>query len=154
MSKSKVLRGRAWDHPRACNPLEAISTEWSRSLDVTARWDVRPLQDFEDQPLEDLATAYDLVLIDYPFVGTAAHSGLIAPVNDWTDATYLENQANHSTGSSFASYTWADRQWALAIDAAWDSPAVNALVRDFFLSTRLEARISRDPMPLHFRGTG
>ncbi len=65
MSKSKVLRGMAWDHPQARNPLEAISTEWSRSLDITVRWDASPLQDFEDQPLEDLATAYDLVLIDY-----------------------------------------------------------------------------------------
>jgi multiple sugar transport system substrate-binding protein len=82
------------------------------------QWDARPLKDFEDQPLEELASDYDLVLIDYPFVGTAASSGLIAPVDDWVDSDYLADQADHSAGPSYASYTWDGRQWALAIDAA------------------------------------
>ena len=87
-----TLRGMAWDHPRARNPLEAIATEWMRTQDARIEWDARPLKAFEDQPLEELATTYDLVLIDHPFVATAANSGLIAPVNDWADADYLEDQ--------------------------------------------------------------
>jgi multiple sugar transport system substrate-binding protein len=119
-----TLRGMAWDHPRARNPLEAIANEWMRTHQSRIEWDARPLKAFEDQPLEELATTYDLVLIDHPFVATAARSGLIAPVDDWTDADYLEDQAAHSVGPSYASYSWDGRQWALAIDAACQVSAV------------------------------
>jgi multiple sugar transport system substrate-binding protein len=119
-----ALRGMAWDHPRARDPLAAISTAWTAATGVPVSWDARPLKDFEDQPLEELATNYDLVLIDYPFMGVAAASGLIVPVNDWVDAAYLADQAAHSVGPSFASYTWAGKQWALAIDAACQVSAV------------------------------
>lgn len=113
-----ALRGMAWDHPRARDPLVAISSNWSRHTGIEVHWDARPLKDFEDQPLEELATRYDLVLIDYPFVATAARSGLIAPVDDWVDSAYLEDQSAGSVGPSFRSYTWDGKQWALAIDAA------------------------------------
>lgn len=91
---------------------------------MEVRWDARPLKDFEDQPLEDLADAYDLILLDYPFAGTAAASGLIAAVDDWVDGAYLADQSAHSAGASYASYTWAGKQWALAIDAACQVSAV------------------------------
>lgn len=119
-----ALRGMAWDHPRARDPLEAITQLWTRKTGASVGWDARPLKDFEDQPLEELATTYDLVLIDYPFMGVAASSGLIVPVNDWADPAYLEDQAAHSVGPSFASYTWDGKQWALAIDAACQVSAV------------------------------
>ena len=114
----------AWDHPRARDPLEAISTNWTRKTGIPVHWDARPLKDFEDQPLEELATRYDLVLIDYPFVGVAAESGLIVPVDDWVDAAYLADQAAHTVGPSYDSYAWVGRQWALAIDAACQVGAV------------------------------
>jgi len=112
------LRGMAWDHPRGKDPLLAISREWSGSSGVGVSWDARPLKDFEDQALEELAAAYDLVLIDHPFTQTAADSGLIVAVDEWTDREYLEDQRKHSVGPSFASYGRNGRQWALAIDAA------------------------------------
>jgi multiple sugar transport system substrate-binding protein len=124
MSAVATLRGMAWDHPRARDPLRAISAAWSKDSGVAVEWDARPLKDFEDQPLEELATKYDLVLVDYPFMGVAATSGLIVPVNDWVDAVYLEDQAAHSVGPSYASYTWNGKQWALAIDAACQVSAV------------------------------
>ncbi len=116
----------AWDHPRAVNPLEAISANWSQGSGFNIEWDARPLKDFEDQPLEELATQYDLILIDYPFIGFAAESGLIVPVNDWADASYMSDQEANSVGSSFASYTWEGKQWALAIDAACQVSAVRS----------------------------
>lgn len=121
---SVALRGMAWDHPRARDPLEVITEHWTRKAGASVQWDARPLKDFEDQPLEELATAYDLVLIDYPFMGVAARSGLIVPVDDWVSAAYLTDQAANSVGPSFASYTWAGKQWALAIDAACQVSAV------------------------------
>jgi multiple sugar transport system substrate-binding protein len=133
-----ALRGMAWDHPRARDPLEAISASWTRTSGVPVKWDARPLKDFEDQPLEELATTYDLVLIDYPFMGVAAESGLIVPVDDWVDAAYLADQAAHSVGSSYASYTWTGRQWALAIDAACQ---VSALREDLWRAA------GRGPLP-------
>jgi multiple sugar transport system substrate-binding protein len=134
MNALAALHGMAWDHPRARNPLAAISAQWSKERGAAVEWDARPLKDFEDQPLEELASAYDLVLIDYPFVGFAANSGLIAPVDDWTDAGYLADQAAHSVGPSYASYTWAGKQWALAIDAACQ---VSAVREDLWAATEL-----------------
>lgn len=92
--------------------------QWGAEHGVDVQWVARPLKDFEDQPLEELAGSYDLVLMDYPFTGTAATSGLILPVNDWADGVYLADQQANSVGPSFASYTWNGQQWALAIDAA------------------------------------
>lgn len=130
MSHSQQIRGMAWDHPRALNPLNAISAQWSRDRDLTVSWEARPLKAFEDQPLDELASAFDLVLMDYPFVGTAAQSGLIAPVNEWVDVAYLCDQADHSVGPSYDSYTWSGQQWALAIDAATQVSAVRADLLD------------------------
>ena len=119
-----ALRGMAWDHPRARDPLETISTGWTKRTGIPVHWNARSLKEFEDQPLEELATQHDLVLVDYPFTGVAAGSGLIVAVDDWIDAAYLEDQAANSVGPSFASYTWAGKQWALAIDAACQVSAV------------------------------
>ena len=135
MSHSQQIRGMAWDHPRALNPLNAISAEWGHGRDLSVIWEARPLKDFEDQPLEELATTYDLVLMDYPFVGTAAQSGLIVPVDDWVDADYLRDQAEHTVGLSYHSYSWSGHQWALAIDAATQ---VSAVRTDLLNATGLE----------------
>jgi multiple sugar transport system substrate-binding protein len=124
MTQAGTLRGMAWDHPRARHPLEAISAEWTKTTGVRVQWDARPLKDFEDQPLAELAATYDLVLLDYPFTGAAATSGLIVSVDDWVDAAYLADQAEHAVGPSYDSYTWNGKQWALAIDAAAQVSAV------------------------------
>ena len=124
MTKPALLRGMAWDHPRALHPLEAVSAEWSNVSGNRVLWDARPLRDFEDQPLGELAGAYDIVLMDYPFTATAATSGLILPVDDWVPADYLRDQAEHAVGPSYDSYSWNEKQWALAIDAAAQVGAV------------------------------
>lgn len=118
MNEGSGLRGIAWDHPRAINPLVAISHRWTANSGIDVYWDARPLKAFEDQPLEELASVYDLVLMDYPFTGAAATSGLILPVDEWADADYMEDQRRNTVGPSFQSYAWDGRQWALAIDAA------------------------------------
>jgi multiple sugar transport system substrate-binding protein len=98
-----ALRGMAWDHPRARDPLEAISTAWTRRTGIPVQWNARSLKEFEDQPLEELASEHDLVLVDYPFMGIAATSDLIVAVDDWTDAAYLADQARNSVGPSYDS---------------------------------------------------
>ncbi|MDQ3864570.1 MAG: carbohydrate ABC transporter substrate-binding protein, partial [Actinomycetota bacterium] len=63
----------AWDHVRGVAPIKAATEDFqSVRSDVTISWEARSLKDFEDYPIEPLAEKYDLVLMDYPFVGTGA----------------------------------------------------------------------------------
>ena len=139
MTGPVTLRGMAWDHPRCKDPLTVISAKWSRPNNTRVIWDARPLKDFEDQVLEELAAVYDLILIDHPFTQTAAKSGLITAVNDWTDQAYLADQELNSVGPSFSSYSWAGKQWALAIDAACQ---VSAVREDLRVEARLCCRVA------------
>jgi multiple sugar transport system substrate-binding protein len=119
-----MLRGVTWDHVPLRAPLEATAADWSNATGVQVCWDARPRREIDKLPLERLAAEFDVLLIDHSFVGAAASSGLIVPVEEWADADYLADQANQSVGPTFASYAWRDRQWALAIDASCQVSAV------------------------------
>src|SRR4051812_24568425 len=130
------LRGMTWNHPRAMDPLVAHAKQYQQADDVQITWDARSLEDFEAFPLDDLATKYDLMVIDHPHVGMAAASGCLLPLD--------VRPVGHTVGRSDESYFFAGRQWALAIDAAaqisvrragsvdWpgDWEAVESLMRD------------------------
>ncbi|WP_281888662.1 ABC transporter substrate-binding protein [Paenibacillus sp. YYML68] len=113
------LKGMTWSHERGLNPLLAASQAF-RELepDVDIEWDARSLADFELYPLELLADAYDLIMIDHPHIGTAVEKKLLMPLNGLIDADFLSDQERHSTGLSYASYTYEGQQWALPVDAA------------------------------------
>ncbi|MDR6511254.1 multiple sugar transport system substrate-binding protein [Novosphingobium capsulatum] len=108
-----TLKGMTWDHPRGYDPLVAASREWARLTGTAIEWERRSLQAFETHPVEDLARAYDLVVIDHPHVGIAAQSGALLPF-----AGGDADAAAGSVGGSYESYAWDGRQWALPIDAA------------------------------------
>ncbi|MCZ8516849.1 extracellular solute-binding protein [Paenibacillus filicis] len=113
------LKGMTWNHARGIQPLVAASAEFARRHpQVTIEWDARSLLDFENYPLEQLADAYDLIMIDHPHIGTAVAEGLLHPLEERLSAEFLEDQERNSVGRSYASYTWEGRQWALAADAA------------------------------------
>jgi multiple sugar transport system substrate-binding protein len=86
--------------------------------DVEITWEKRPLKAFEELSLSRLARDYDLLVIDHPFVGNAAHDGTLVPLDEHLAPEFLDDQAGHSVGPSHASYTFAGHQWALAVDAA------------------------------------
>lgn len=86
--------------------------------EVKFSWDQRPLQDFESQPLEELASEYDLLIIDYPHVGAAVNLDLLVPLDEFDQDGALAVQDANTVGPSHASYQLKGRQWALAIDAA------------------------------------
>ena len=48
---------------------------------VAIDWDKRSLQDFESFPVEELARAYDLIVIDHPHVGQITGEGCLAPLD-------------------------------------------------------------------------
>ena len=115
---SVTLKGMTWSHPRGYEPMAACSKLWRERTGVDIAWDKRTLQDFESFPVEDLARAYDLIVIDHPHVGQVTAEGCLLPLDLPERTAALAALAKASVGPSFCSYTWKDRQWALPIDAA------------------------------------
>ncbi|WP_198672307.1 ABC transporter substrate-binding protein [Pseudogemmobacter bohemicus] len=112
------LKGMTWSHPRGYDPMVACSTVWAAEKGVEITWEKRSLQDFESYPVEDLARAYDLIVIDHPHVGQITRENCLAPLDLPGRAAELAALAAGSVGASFPSYTWQGRQWAFPIDAA------------------------------------
>ena len=108
--RSILLRGMTWDHPRGYGPLSACAAAWLERTGVRIEWERRSLQDFESFPVAELATRYDLIVIDHPHVGQVTREGCLRPLD--------EAIAPDAVGASLASYRWGGRLWALPIDAA------------------------------------
>src|SRR4051812_36726450 len=123
------LRGMTWNHSRGYTPMVATAQRFcesraDRSIEIT--WDKRSLQEFADQPIDKLANEYDLLVIDHPWAGFAAKSGVLVSLDQHLPAEYLADQAANSVGKSHESYQWDGHQWALAIDAATPLSAYRA----------------------------
>jgi multiple sugar transport system substrate-binding protein len=115
----KLLKGITWAHSRGITPLFAAGQRFSELFpDITVQWVKRSLQAFADEPLELLAREYDLLVIDHPWVGCAAATGCVLPLDAHLSEACLAGQAGHSVGNSYASYQYGDHLWALPIDAA------------------------------------
>lgn len=113
------LRGMTWRHARGIAPLQAATEAFCReNPQVSINWDARSLQEFEETSVPELAERYDLLMIDHPFVGLAAQSEALLPLDEALPAEFLTDQAANSVGPSHASYQWEGHQWALATDAA------------------------------------
>ena len=115
----KLLKGITWAHSRGITPLLAAGQRYSELFpDITVQWVKRSLQAFADEPLEHLTREYDFLIIDHPWVGCAAATGCVLPLDAHLPDAYLADQARHSVGNSYGSYRYADHLWALPIDAA------------------------------------
>lgn len=112
------LKGMTWSHPRGYDPMVACSAVWAGKTGITIEWDKRSLQDFESFPVEELARAYDLIVIDHPHVGQITHEGCLEPLDIPGREAEREALSKGSVGLSYPSYNWQGRQWAFPIDAA------------------------------------
>lgn len=113
------LKGITWNHSRGFNPMMATAQRFSElNPNVKISWEKRSLQEFADKPIAELSKEYDLLVIDHPWSGFAAASGVLEPLNDWMPEGFLADQAANSVGKSYESYGYDDKQWALPIDAA------------------------------------
>lgn len=113
------LKGISWNHSRGITPLLAAAQRYSELHPaVEIEWHKRSLQEFADFPIEKLTTQFDLLIIDHPWVGCAAATNCVLPLNEYLSAEYLNNQLQNSVGGSHESYNYDNKQWALAIDAA------------------------------------
>jgi multiple sugar transport system substrate-binding protein len=115
---SITLKGMTWSHPRGYDPMIACSRLWQEHTGVTVEWEKRSLQDFETYPVEELAKAYDLIVIDHPHVGQITKEKCLAPLDIAGREAERNALAQASVGRSYPSYTWQGRQWAFPIDAA------------------------------------
>jgi multiple sugar transport system substrate-binding protein len=114
-----VLNGITWGHSRGYTPLVAYAQRFAElNAGVEVIWKKRTLQEFADFPIEKLTEQYDLLIIDHPWVGCAAATGCVLPLEEYLPADYLEDQQRNSVGRSHESYQYNGHQWALAIDAA------------------------------------
>ena len=114
-----VLNGITWGHGRGITPLQALSQRYSElHSGVEIKWEKRTLQEFADYPIEKLTEAYDLLIIDHPWVGCAAATNCVLPLDQYLPEKYLKDQSDNSVGQSHTSYNYNGHQWALAVDAA------------------------------------
>lgn len=128
---ARTLKGMTWSHPRGYDPMVACSSLWKQKTGVSIEWDKRSLQDFESFPVEELARAYDLIVIDHPHVGQITAERCLEPLDVAGREAELAALASGSVGQSYPSYNWQGRQWAFPIDAAtqvqaWRPDALDA----------------------------
>ncbi|WP_286862040.1 MULTISPECIES: ABC transporter substrate-binding protein [Sphingobacterium] len=119
MTEKIRLKGITWGHTRGFVPMVATAQRYEELCpDVEIVWTKRTLQEFADKSVTDLATEYDLLVIDHPWTGHAAAKGMLASFDDYLSADFLADQQANSVGKSYESYNFLGKQWALAIDAA------------------------------------
>ena len=118
-NKRIQLKGITWDHSRGFTSVVATAQRFHElNPNVEITWEKRSLQAFADEPINELAKRYDLLIIDHPWAGFAARTGVIVPLNEHLPKAFLEDQENNSVGKSHESYCFEGYQSALAIDAA------------------------------------
>src|SRR6185437_6127777 len=109
------LRGLAWDHPRAYQPLEAFAKEYPSPA---VSWDRQSLADFEARPVTELARQYDVMIIDHPGLGAAIAAGAIQPLRRLVPRDVIEEWKATSFVPTWDSYMVGGQPWALPVDAA------------------------------------
>ncbi len=113
------LTGITWNHTRGYLPMVATAQRFSElHPEVSITWQKRSLQQFADAPLADLAARFDMMVIDHPSMGEAAHAELLLKLDEHLPPEFLADQAANSVGQSHTSYNYEGHQYALAIDAA------------------------------------
>jgi multiple sugar transport system substrate-binding protein len=110
-----TLRGMTWDHPRAYEPLMAYADRYPVPR---VQWDRQSLEDFEAHPIDELASRYDVIVIDHPGLGAAIAAGALRPLQDLVDVATLSRWQQASVARTWTSYAMDGRQWAVPIDAA------------------------------------
>ena len=119
MNSPVILRGITWNHSRAFPPLVAVGQRFEElHPGVVIEWEKRSLHEFGHAGLEPLCRDYDLLVIDHPMLGAAAHDGLFLDLQPLLPAACIEDWRLNSVGLSFASYEFEGQLLAAPIDAA------------------------------------
>ena len=114
-----ILKGITWDHSRGYTPLVATAQRFMElHSDIDIIWHKRSLQEFADKPIARLAEEYDLMIIDYPWIGYGAETGQFLPLNNYLPEKFLQQQLDGTVGASYESYTHQGQLYAIPMDAA------------------------------------
>lgn len=121
-----TLRVLCWDHPRCSGPMAAAARTYAGvNPGVPVRLHARPLTEFNDQPVWEVAPSYDLIFVDHPITGAAAERKALVPLDDLLSDSDLHRIANEAIGDTHRSYTWDNHQWALGVDATTQVAAIH-----------------------------
>jgi multiple sugar transport system substrate-binding protein len=121
----RTYTGLTWDHPRGYVALEKAA-EQARADGLQLQWKRQPLEGFESHPIEELAREYDLIVLDHPHMGDAIAGDCLQPLEALFDSQTLRAWKAQSIGNTFESYHYADKHWALPLDAASQVAAFRA----------------------------
>lgn len=122
-----TLKGLSWGHRRATGPLEPLSRAFGRLRQhVEIEWTVRPLSDFEHQPIADIAGKFDLLIVDHPFCGDIAASEAFLPLEQAMPELLGAEADALCVGPSLPSYRYGGHVWAAPIDGATPHAAYRA----------------------------
>jgi len=124
MSQPVRLAGIAWNHSRAFPPLVATAQRYEEiHPGVRIHWEKRSLDEFGHAPIDQLASRFDLIVIDHPWAGFAFEKNLVRDLKPLLDPSVVKDFARNSIGATFESYCYAGRLLALPIDAAAPAPS-------------------------------
>jgi multiple sugar transport system substrate-binding protein len=124
MSQPVRLAGIAWDHSRAFPPLVATAQRYEETHPgVRIRWEKRTLDEFGHSPINQLASTFDLIIIDHPWAGFTFEKNLVRDLKPLLPSAVLDDCALNSIGNTFESYCYDGRLLALPIDAAAPAPS-------------------------------
>ena len=124
MSRPLRLTGITWNHSRAFPPLAATAQRYEEMHPgVRIHWEKRSLDEFGHTPVDELASRFDLIVIDHPWAGFAFERNLVRDLKPLLAPSVLEDLAQNSIGATFESYCYAGRLLALPIDAATPAPS-------------------------------
>ncbi|WP_366183787.1 extracellular solute-binding protein [Flavobacterium ovatum] len=113
------LKGITWNHSRGFTSMVATAQRFSElNPNVEITWEKRSLQAFADEPIDELAKRYDLLVIDHPWAGFAGKTKVILPLDEYLPKAFIADLAENTVGHSHVSYSSNGHQYALAIDAA------------------------------------
>ena len=85
---------------------------------IEISWTKRSLQEFADQPIAELAERFDLLVMDHPWAGFAAASGVLFASTNTSLVNSLRTKRQILSERRTPVIIPATGQWALAIDAA------------------------------------
>ncbi|WP_205192613.1 extracellular solute-binding protein [Burkholderia sp. Ax-1724] len=114
----RSYRALTWDHPRGYDALAAAASARADVDGVDIQWEKQPLEGFESHPIEELCSAYDIVVLDHPHLGEAVARGCLQPLEALFEASDIAQWQAQSIGPSLRSYQIGGQTWALPLDAA------------------------------------
>jgi multiple sugar transport system substrate-binding protein len=114
-----LLRGIAWNHSRAFPPLAATAQRFEEQHPgVRIQWEKRSLHEFGHADIVTLAHNFDLLVIDHPMAGDAEATGVLTDLLPLLSLEEVKDLQDDSIGSSFSSYVYQGKLYALPIDAS------------------------------------